>query len=174
MARKIKFALEMPDGMKVRGSLEELQEHFDAETVTGYFLSGKLMEWLEDRYYEDEAEKLRSLDKDAPDFRQQLCSILGVEYAGDEELDVAQLERLNEKKALLRQKTDDEEIISHAAQTAFNQEDLADLLDMDKPLIYLCGEKFNINSRVKSTVFQTVKLPVAYPKKGKASILSMR
>ena len=34
--------------------------------------------------------------------------------------------------------------------------------------------RFNINSRVKSTVFQTVKLPVAYPKKGKASILSMR
>jgi hypothetical protein len=33
---------------------------------------------------------------------------------------------------------------------------------------------FNINSRVKSTVFQTVKLSVAYPKKGKASILSMR
>ena len=35
-------------------------------------------------------------------------------------------------------------------------------------------KNFNINSRVKSTVFQTVKLPVAYPKKGKASILSMR
>ena len=33
---------------------------------------------------------------------------------------------------------------------------------------------FNINSRVKSTVFQTVQLSVAYPKKGKASILSMR
>ena len=33
---------------------------------------------------------------------------------------------------------------------------------------------FNINSRVKSTVFQTVKLSVAYPKQEKASILSMR
>ena len=36
------------------------------------------------------------------------------------------------------------------------------------------AKHFNINSRVKSTVFQTVKLSVAYPKKGKASILSMR
>ena len=35
-------------------------------------------------------------------------------------------------------------------------------------------KRFNINARVKSTVFQTVKLSVAYPKKGKASILSMR
>lgn len=33
MERKIKFALEMSDGMKVRGGLEELQEHFDLESA---------------------------------------------------------------------------------------------------------------------------------------------
>ena len=31
MARKIKFALEMKDGAKVRNSLEELRENFDLE-----------------------------------------------------------------------------------------------------------------------------------------------
>lgn len=150
MARKIKFALEMADGAKVRGSIEELREHFDLEKAVGYFLSGKLVEWLEDRFYEDEAEAVEAIDKDAPDLRERLCEALGVPYEGDSELDVEALERLNEKKAILRQKTGDEEIIAHAAQTAFNQEDLADLLEMDEPVIYLCGEKFNIPARVKN------------------------
>ena len=150
MARKIKFALEMANGAKVRGSIEELREHFDLEKAVGYFLSGKLVEWLEDRFYEDEAEAVEAIDKDAPDLRERLCEALDVPYEGDSELDVAALERLNEKKAILRQKTGDEEIISHAAQTALNQEDLADLLEMDEPVIYLCGEKFNIPARVKN------------------------
>lgn len=150
MARKIKFALEMADGAKVRGSIEELREHFDLEKVVGYFLSGKLVEWLEDRFYEDEAEAIEAIDKDASDLRERLCEALGVEYEGDEALDVEALERLNEKKAILRQKTNDEDIIAHAAQTALNQEDLANLLEMDESVIYLCGEKFNIPARVKN------------------------
>lgn len=150
MARKIKFALEMADGAKVRGSIEELREHFDLEKAVGYFLSGKLVEWLEDRFYEDEAEAVEAIDKDAADLRERLCEALGVPYEGDLDLDVEALERLNEKKAILRQKTGDEDIISHAEQTALNQEDLADLLEMDEPVIYLCGEKFNIPARVKN------------------------
>ena len=74
MARKIKFALEMKDGAKVRSNLEELRENFDLEKAVGYFLSGKLAEWLEDRYYEEEAEALDAIDKDAPDLREKLCA----------------------------------------------------------------------------------------------------
>ena len=150
MARKIKFAVEMKDGAKVRNSLEELRENFDLEKAVGYFLSGKLTEWLEDRYYEDEAEALDAIDKDAPDLRARLCEALGVECADDEDLDVGALERLNEKKAVLRQKTSDEAIIANADKTALTQEDLADLLDMDEPVIYLCGDSFNIPARVKN------------------------
>lgn len=150
MARKIKFALEMKDGAKVRNSLEELREHFDLEKAVGYFLSGKLTEWLEDRYYEDEAEALDAIDKDAPDLRARLCEALGVECEDDEALDVGALERLNEKKAVLRQKTSDESIIANADKTALTQEDLADLLDMDESVIYLCGDSFNIPARVKN------------------------
>ncbi|MBE6097235.1 MAG: zinc ribbon domain-containing protein [Schwartzia succinivorans] len=149
MARKIKFALEMKDGVKVRSNLEELRENFDLEKAVGYFLSGKLTEWLEDRYYEDEVEKLEAIDKDAPNLRGRLCEALGVECEEEAELDVEQLARLNEKKAVLRQKTGDESIIANADKTALTQEDLADLLDMDEPVIYLCGENFNVPARVK-------------------------
>lgn len=150
MARKIKFALEMKDGVKVRSNLEELRENFDLEKAVGYFLSGKLTEWLEDRYYEDEVEKLEAIDKDAPDLRARLCEALGVECEDEAELDVEQLARLNEKKAVLRQKTSDESIIANADKTALTQEDLADLLDMDEPVIYLCGDSFNVPARVKN------------------------
>jgi len=88
------------------------------------------------------------LDKDAKDFRQQLCAALGVPYEGNDEIDVEALERLNEKREKLQQLTADKDIIAHAAQTAFSQEDLAELLDEDEHTIYLCGAKFTIPVRV--------------------------
>ena len=149
MARKIKFALEMKNGIKVRSGLDELRKNFDLDSIIGYFLSGKLMEWLDDRYYEEEADKLRNLERTSTDLNRQICSILCVPYEKESELSVDQLERLNEKRAILRQKTSDNSIISHAGQTALTQDDLADLLDMDEPVIYLCGETFNIPIRVE-------------------------
>jgi len=149
MARKVKFALEMADGTKVRNSLEELREHFDMESIISYYLSGKLLEWLEDRYYDDEAAKIEELDKDSPNLNAQLCAIIGVDASDFDALDVEALERLNEKKVYLRQKTSDESIIENAMITAITQQDLADLLDLESPIIYLCGEKFNIPIRME-------------------------
>ena len=77
MAKKIKFALTMADGCKAR-TLEDLREHFDLEKVTGYFLDGKLKEWLTDRYYDIEAEALQELDMKIADFPHSLCIALGV------------------------------------------------------------------------------------------------
>ena len=45
MAKKIKFALKMKDGVEVR-SFQELQENFDLNQVTAYFLDGRLETWL--------------------------------------------------------------------------------------------------------------------------------
>ena len=149
MAKKIKFALEMADGVKVRSGLEELREHFDMEKIAGHFLSGKLLEWLEDRYYDNEATKIAELDKDAPNLNAQLCAIIGVDASKYDAFDVEALERLNEKKRLLKERTSDSKIIDNAMLTAFTQEDLADLLDLESPVIYLCGEKFNIPIRVE-------------------------
>ncbi len=149
MARKVKFALEMADGTKVRSNLEELREHFDIESIASYYLSGKLLEWLEDRYYDDEAAKIEELDKDSPNLNAQLCAIIGVDASKYDALDLEAVERLNEKKTILRQKTSDSTIIDNAMITALNQEDLADLLDLESPVIYLCGEKFNIPIRVE-------------------------
>ena len=82
MAKKIKFALKMKDGMEVR-TLQELKSGFDLNAVMAYFLDGKLETWLSDRYYDDLADSMQELDKNDPELRKKLCGIFGVEYEGD-------------------------------------------------------------------------------------------
>lgn len=159
MARKIKFALEMADGAKVRTNIEELREHFDIQSVLGYFVSGKLQEWLADRYYDEEAEKIGELNKEDQELNKKLCSILGVEYMETDKADMETLQRINEKKAILRQVTSDTNVIDNAQWVAFDQEELADLLDEDATTIYLYGDKFNIPIRRKNMTYIGVNNP---------------
>lgn len=146
--KKIKFALEMKDGVQVR-NLEDLRDNFDLEKTVGYFLDGKLITWLNDRYYEEEAEELEQLSKSDAQLNKKLCKILGVEYQ-DEELDPEEIERRNERIAKLKQYTDNQEFIDNVDLVAFDQEDLADLLDEDEDVIYLCQNKFVIPLRAEN------------------------
>lgn len=147
MPKKIKFALEMKDGVKVR-TIEDLRDSFDIEKAISYFLDGKLLEWLQDRYYEPQIKAVQALDSNAPDFKQKLCAALGVEYQG-EDVSLEEIEEVNAKRAKLKQLTSDEEIISHALDTAFSQEELGSLLDAGTETIYLCGKEFHIPLQVE-------------------------
>lgn len=142
MVKKIKFALDMANGIKVR-TLEELRCNFDLEKTIGYYLDGKLVEWLEDRYYDDEATNICNLNSNQQDFNKLLCQVLGAEYA-EADIDITVLEAVNHKKAQLKQLTSDETIIANAAQTAFTQADLAELLAAGNVNIYLCGKEFMV------------------------------
>ena len=83
MARKIKFALEMADGTFV-SVLEDLQSHIknndDVKKLVEYFLDGRLEKWLLDRYYDEEANALQSVDKDDPDFTFKFCKAISLDY----------------------------------------------------------------------------------------------
>lgn len=151
MAKRIKFALEMKDGMQVR-NLDDLREHFDLDKTIGYFVDGKLLKWLEDRYYDEEAEAISTLSKDDSDFNSKICKILGVEYEDEDlpEIDPEEIERRNERIAKLKQYTADTKILDKVDLVAFDQEELADLLDEEEPVIYLCQNKFTIPLREKN------------------------
>lgn len=142
LAKKM-FALTLKDGVEVR-TLEELRENFDLEKVVEYFNSGELLEWLEDRFYDDEAEAIENIDANDRNLTAKICAALDVECDDDLKF----MQRLREKKAILAEMTDDENIIDNAASTALNQEDLATLINMDYKTIYLCGENFNVPIRV--------------------------
>ena len=158
MAKKIKFPLKLADGTEAR-TLDELKEHFDIESVVGYFSDGRLLNWLRSRYYDDEADKVEQLTKDDPQLHKKLCEIFGVE--SEEEVDPEEIARRQERLNRLKQYTDDKEIFERVDQVAFDQEDLSDLLDEDISLIYLCANRFTIPLRVTHKTYVGIGKAVA-------------
>lgn len=131
------FALEMADGTQVR-DIFALKDHFDFDSVAKYFRDGKLLTWLETRYYDEEAAAVKQLDADDANFERKLCAIFGQETA-----------RIKK----LKQYTADEKILEFVECVAFDQEELAYLLDEDIPEIYLCANRFVIPLRMKNRTY---------------------
>lgn len=144
---KIKSPLLMADGAKVR-TIEELREHFDIASVLAYYDSGKLHEWLENYYYDVEAEKIGKLDSSSTDIKEKICGILGVAYVGEEagNISLADVSDKNKRLGKLKKFTSDDEFLKAVDCVAFTQEELQRLLDTGTKRIYLCQEqgKFEI------------------------------
>lgn len=138
----IKFALKMKNDVEVR-SLTELKENFDTKKIVGYFIDGKLSKWLEARYYEDELERVQELKKDDRELAKKLCIIFEVEYY-DDCFDANEIEWKNKRIQMVKQITDDKEVIQNIEKVAFNQEELSDLYDNDVQTIYLLKGEFSI------------------------------
>ena len=137
----VKFPLKI-SGSEVR-TIEEIQKNFDLNAVVEYYKNGKLLRWLEDRYYDDEAEEIKNISPDDYNLEQKLCEIFDVETPEDVKRRAERLERL-------KNYTNDEKILAKSDKVAFDQEDLADLLDADTDEIYLCDNRFSIPLRVKN------------------------
>ena len=148
--KKIKLPLEMANGVMVTKSLEELKENWDLEKIVEHFVTGKLITWLNDRYYTDLAEKVENLPKDGDSrkLQQALCRVF--EMPCEElELDVDEIAERKRRQDLLRQFTSDDEILKNVDKVAFDQEDLAYLLDDEIAEIYLFNNKFTIPLNVE-------------------------
>lgn len=81
MAKKVKFPLVLRDDQRVY-TMEELREYFHFKKIYEYFRNGKLAEWLETRYYEEEARQIQELDPQENGVMKKLCRILSVDSAG--------------------------------------------------------------------------------------------
>lgn len=102
MAKKVRFPLEMDNGAEVR-SMEELREHFSLAHVLRYIESGRLSKWLRDRYEDEIADEIDSLDPDDQQLAKKVSEIFGVLYdeKAEEELEkaaerVARLDKLKQ------------------------------------------------------------------------------
>lgn len=160
MAKKIRFPLKLAEGKEAR-ALDELREYFDLEAVVEYYKNGKLLTWLEDRYLEGEADAVRTLDEAKPSFRRQLCAVFQVEYTGGDE-DLEDIERRQERIKRLHAITDNPEFIQNIDKVAFNQEELADLLDEGETKIYLCGEKFTVPASCRGITYIGIMNPTVH------------
>lgn len=143
MAKKIRFALEMKDGVEVR-TIEELRENFSLEKVMFYFSNGKLVTWLKDRYLDDLAAEVEALEADNDSLPEKLCEIFDVEYDKEAMEDLEKAAEINRKKELLKNYTTEDKYFEVVEKIAFDQDELYDLLDEDESTIYLCGEKFSV------------------------------
>ena len=139
---KIKSPLLMADGARVR-TIEELREHFDIASVLAYYDSGKLHEWLENYYYDTEADEINNLDSSATDIKEKICGILGISCAGEEagNISLADISDKNRRLHKLKKFTSDDEILKAVDYVAFTQEELQSLLDAGAKRIYLCKEQ---------------------------------
>ena len=147
-SKKIKFTLELLDGEKVH-DLEEMRKHFDQKKIMGYYMDGRLLEWLNDRYYTAIAKAVEKLDKNSSNIARKLCAILGVAYT-PMDMSEEDIDTINKKESKLRQLTADTVVIECAKYTAFTQVDLDELIDLGRDVIYLCGKAFRISGDIEN------------------------
>jgi len=143
MAKKIKFPLILKNDAQVR-TLEELQENFEFDRIYDYFVSGKLVTWLNDRYYEGESEQIGCLTGEEADFQKRIYDIFGVPYVEENQSSLERERRNREKYEKVKFYTDDEEILGNLDMVAMGQEELADLLDDEHRTIYLYEGTYKI------------------------------
>lgn len=139
---KERFAL-LIDGVEIR-TLEDLQDHFEINQVKKYFLSGELFRWLIDRYYDTDAEAIKKISSDDEDLERRLYEVFDIKF------DVEKYERRKNRLKKLKTLTKDGKFLSKVDQTAFTQEELADLFDENVDEIYLCNGKFTIPLKLQN------------------------
>ena len=143
LERKIRFPLEMEQGVEVR-SLEELRENFSLSHVLMYISNGKLVTWLRDRYEYDIADAIEKLNSFDSDLSKKVCEIFDVQYNESDDKDVEELKEKTRRLRLLKEYTSEQKYIDVEEKIAFSQDELYDLLDNGITDIYLCGERFSI------------------------------
>lgn len=158
MAKKIRFPLEMKDGIEVR-DLEELKEYFSLERILFYLVNGKLEIWLRDRYLDDLADAISGLDMEDMKLNQKICDIFEIEYMQEEEENPELIMEKEHRRALLREYTEKKEYFDVIDQIAFDQDDMYDLLDEGETTVYLCGDKFSIPLSKKGICYIGVNNP---------------
>lgn len=148
--KNIKFPLVMKNGTQVR-TLEELREHFDLESVLEYYFDGRLKNWLEQRFYKPELERLKFLlENGSIDPSKELCEIIGVIHSDQYQNDVTNFMKNREKLNLIKQFTNNQEVLQNTARVATSQRELVQILmDMKsnsskERKVYLLGECFDV------------------------------
>ena len=159
MAKKIRFSLEMDQGIEVR-SVEELRDNFSLARVLGYVLNGKMIIWLRDRYEDDIANTIEQLNLEDKELPKKISEIFDVPYDADAAIELEKAEERNRKLSILKEYTTEQKYFDMVDKVAFNQDDIYDLLDEGEEVIYLCGEKFSIPLSKKNMTYYGINNPI--------------
>lgn len=129
-------------------SLKELREHFNRDEILTAFTNDTLAVWLEQHYYETEAEQLRSVSSGDHNCFRKICRVFHVNYMDHISLTEVERKQLDQKKEIVKKviadTNADEKLLEELPVIATNQEELAILIDNEESKIYLCNESFSI------------------------------
>lgn len=159
MAKKIRFPLEMDNGVEVR-SMEELRNNFSLGRVLEYIQNEKLVTWLRDRYENNIADAIAELDKTDSELPKRVSAIFDVPYDEKSEDALKQAAERAERIKLLKEFTDEKQFVDEIDKVAFDQDELYDLLDENVNEIYLCGDRFAIPLSVTGVSYKGINNPV--------------
>lgn len=161
MAKKIKFSLEMDNEVRVR-TLDELRANFSLEKVLEYYINGKLVTWLRDRYYNEIADKIEKISSEDKDLNKKICEVFNVEYTF-ENINLSEIKNREKKIEQLKNYVDYTKYLEIINDIAFTQEELCMIINKksqdEKKKVYLCGEKFEINDVNKNLEYIGVNKP---------------
>ena len=159
MAKKVRFPLEMENGIEVR-SMEELRDNFSISKVICYLKEGKLVTWLRDRYANDIADLIEELELQDERLAEKVSEIFDVPYDEASEKELEKAAERAERIKKLKEYTDDRRYEKVIDTVAFEQDELYDLLDEDVNTVYLCGERFSIPLSKPGVVYIGINQPV--------------
>ena len=106
MGKREKKPLYLKNNYPVR-TLEELQEYFDLQKIKEYYANDQLLQWLNERYYEEQAEKIANLKETGLNLDSELYSIF--------EINPEKIEQTTENKATQQNR---EEVKGKSYETA--------------------------------------------------------
>lgn len=159
MAKKIRFPLEMDNGVEVR-SMEELRNNFSLGRVLEYIQNEKLVTWLRDRYENNIADAISELDKSDSELPRKVSAIFDIPYDEKTEDALQQAAERAERIKHLKEFTDEKKFADVIDKVAFDQDELYDLLDEEENEIYLCGDRFAIPLSVNGISYKGINNPV--------------
>jgi len=152
MARIRMYNMMMQDGTQII-DLEDLRDFFDLESVLEYYKKNQLYEWLRSRGYSEQADKIKELKPESPDFEAGFYSALGVERKND--LESRSLEKIDRDFITMHS------FLSEEGKTVFNtrRKQVAETSDVARALadvydtVYLLEGTYNVKLTEKNTQY---------------------
>ena len=121
MARKERFPLVLKDDVPVR-TLEELQDYFDIDRIVEYYKNGQLEQWLKDRYYEEESEKIFNINSTGDDLKADLYKVFDIHAEGALNIIREREDRRNREEAERKAKEEAERKAKEEAERKAREE----------------------------------------------------
>ncbi len=145
-------------------TLEELKANFEIETVIEYYLDGRLVNWLEQRYYTKEAQLLQNLNENSDTLPLEISNMFGVDF-NQSGFNYQEYTKKRAKLEVISKYTSDQVILSNNEYVAESQTELQMLYekitDHSRTLYLLntTNEIFNISDELSNITYIGINNP---------------